>query len=87
MALKAGEKYRCFYCEKIYSKPEEADSCRESHNLVYIPASREDLDKLIMFLSSGERRLLIGVKLIELLFQYARRPKREVLDLQERDDG
>jgi hypothetical protein len=68
-------KYQCFYCLKTYNKPEEADSCRESHDLVYIPASRSDLNRLINFIVYPDMKILRGVRLIELLFEYARTPK------------
>lgn len=76
MAIKTKDgKYQCFYCLKQYDKPEEADSCRESHDIIYIPASRVDLNKLLNFIMVPDSKLLRGSRLIELLFEYARRPK------------
>lgn len=78
MAIKTEEgKYQCFYCLRRYNRPEEADSCREEHDIVYIPASRVDLNKLLNFLMVPDPKILKGVRLLELLFEYARKPKLE----------
>jgi hypothetical protein len=51
MAHKVGEKlYACSYCQEQYSDPVRADSCRDSHELIYIGLSRNDLSRLIQFL-------------------------------------
>ena len=39
--------YACFYCGKEYTHPEKADECRTSHELVYLPISIHDVNKLI----------------------------------------
>lgn len=51
-------KYLCSYCGKSFPRPLLADSCRESHDLVYIQMSRENLMRLIQFLYTQERSLL-----------------------------
>jgi len=51
-------KYRCFYCGKEFSRPQEADNCRDGHNLIYIAVSAEDLMRLKQFIVTGERALL-----------------------------
>ncbi len=61
-------KYQCFYCLKIYAKPEEADSCREEHDLVYIPVSRSDANKLLNYLFvPNNPQILEGVPFIKFL--------------------
>lgn len=59
MAIKVGDKYKCFYCGKEFSHSEMADKCRESHDLVYIPIAKSDLNKLVMYIMSGNKEILL----------------------------
>jgi hypothetical protein len=58
MAIKAKKGYACGYCKKVYSTAPEADLCKENHNLVYVALSREDLQKLIMFIYTQDVTLI-----------------------------
>jgi hypothetical protein len=68
-------KYQCFYCLKKYNKPEEADKCREGHDLVYIPISRSDANKLLNYLFIPDPKILEGVPFVKFLRRTLR--KRE----------
>ena len=44
-------KYKCFYCNKLYDDPTQADKCRdENHDLIYIPMSKSDVSRLLQFI-------------------------------------
>lgn len=51
-------KYTCIGCKKEYEHPQEADACRDSHNLIYIAMSKEDLNRLLMFIQIKDDDLL-----------------------------
>jgi len=75
MAIKVGDKYRCFYCGKEYTHSEKADKCRESHDLVYIPMAKQDLNKLVMYIMSGEKKILLDkdgnlIRGVRLMMKY-----------------
>jgi hypothetical protein len=55
---KKGSGYFCSYCEKKYSHPQAADQCRDSHDLIYIALTKEDLNRLLMFLQLKQDELL-----------------------------
>ena len=52
MAIKKGSKYYCSVCESEHASPAQADVCRESHDMVYVPLKRTDLNRLINFIHS-----------------------------------
>lgn len=66
--LKSG-KYKCGYCTKEYAKLDEAETCKESHNLIYLSLSKDDLHRLIQFIYSKDDRLL-GDNLVDRLQSY-----------------
>jgi hypothetical protein len=45
-------KYVCGYCGKIFSKDQDADTCKQSHDLIYLALSVDDLNRLYSFLHS-----------------------------------
>ena len=51
--LKSG-KYQCSYCEKQFDDPVAADTCRDSHDLIYVPLTRSDINSLCAFLNTGD---------------------------------
>lgn len=65
--------YRCFYCSKPYKTEEEAEECKESHDLVYIPATVEDLQKLAKFLMHPDPEILREVPLVDVIFRKFRK--------------
>lgn len=68
-------KYQCFYCLKEYSKSEEADKCREGHDIIYVPISRVDASKLLNYLYIPDSEILDGVPFVKFLKRALR--KRE----------
>lgn len=48
MALKQSNgAYKCSVCEKEYPDPMAADSCRESHDMLYIPMTKTEFNRLL----------------------------------------
>ncbi len=64
-------KLRCFYCGKYYKTPEKARECENSHDVVFVPILREDLNRLINFIATGDYALLTD-RLSRTLFRYVR---------------
>lgn len=64
-------KNQCFYCLKFYEDPVKARACENSHDLVYVPIMRDDLNRLINFIATGERNLLTE-RLSRTLLRYTR---------------
>jgi hypothetical protein len=62
---------RCFYCGKYYTAIEKARECEDSHDVVFVPMLREDLNRLINFIATGDRKLL-SERLSRTLFRYVR---------------
>lgn len=72
MAIKTKNGYACGYCKKEYTGMNglsNAENCKESHNLIYLQISQQDLQRLIMFIYSKEDALLDD-RLIERLQSY-----------------
>lgn len=61
--------YECSYCHKEYSHPQKADACRENHDLVYVPISKGDLNRLVQFLYLKDDDLLTN-SLVDTLRNY-----------------
>ena len=72
-------KYKCGYCGKIYDRDQEADTCKQSHNLLYLPLSAEDINRLHLYLYNGDENLLTE-SLIKQIKKYAK-----VASLKEKD--
>lgn len=64
-------KQRCFYCGKYYRTEEKARECENNHDVVLVPILREDLNRLINFIATGDRALLTE-RLSKTLFRYVR---------------
>jgi hypothetical protein len=58
MSIKVDGGYLCGYCKKIYKQYMDAEGCKDSHNLIYIPISHEDLGRLLQFIFTKEDALL-----------------------------
>lgn len=72
MAIKTKNGYACGYCGKIFSSNTgmaEAENCKESHNLIYLQLSTEDLQRLLMFIYSKNDEVL-GERIVERLQSY-----------------
>jgi len=64
-------KLRCFYCGKLYTTEQKARECENKHDIVFVPILREDLNRLVNFIATGDRSLLTE-RLSRLLFKYFR---------------
>ena len=62
-------KYLCSHCLKEFDQWQEADECRDKHNLLYVQISKEDLNRLVMFLNLKDDSLLTK-SLIDSLYKY-----------------
>ncbi len=72
MALRQGNKYKCSYCGTLYTHEQQADACRDKHELIYLPISKADLNRLVNFLYLKYDDLLTPT-LIRVLTQYLHR--------------
>ena len=50
--------YLCGYCGKVYVSATKADECRDQHELIYIPLTKTDLNRLLQFLYTKDESLL-----------------------------
>lgn len=64
-------KYECSYCGKEFVHPQDADQCRDAHNLIYIALSKEDLNRLLMFIQLKQEDLIT-----ETLYKSLTKPRR-----------
>jgi hypothetical protein len=64
-------KYTCSYCNKEYDTPTLADKCRDGHDLVFVPFSREDINRLAQFIVVKEDKLLTET-LVKSILKYRR---------------
>lgn len=71
MAIKVKDGYKCGYCLKFYTNPIGADKCKESHNLIYVAISKDDLNGLLNFIYLQDEKLLPPT-LVERLQRYLR---------------
>lgn len=59
MAIKRGNKYYCSVCDKEFINPVQADIHRDTeHEIIYVPFSKEELHRLIMFLELRDPSVL-----------------------------
>jgi len=67
MAIKLPDgRYKCSYCNKVYVNQVKADSCRESHNLVYVQLSLDELNRLLHFVYFKDESQLLPETVIRL---------------------
>lgn len=64
-------KHLCFYCRKYYHDPKKARECENDHDVVLVPLLRSDLNRLLNFIATGDRKLLTET-LSKTLFRYVR---------------
>jgi hypothetical protein len=76
MAIKndADGTYSCSYCGKVFVDPFKADECRDSHELIYIPFTKKDLNRLVEFIYLKDDSLLTP-SLIKILTKRYRKPE------------
>jgi len=57
-------RYKCTICGEIYKHKDDATAerlayeCEQGHDIVYIPLLKSDLQRLLAFITTGERKLL-----------------------------
>ena len=67
MAIKTKKGWKCFYCGEMYTHPEKADKCREEHQLVYVPISVADINKLMHYIMMPDHEVLDGTQVVRML--------------------
>jgi hypothetical protein len=63
--------FACTICGHRYPSPAHADGCRDSHQLLYIPMSKTELNRLINALILDKVEM-VPEHLVETLQKYAR---------------
>jgi len=63
--------HKCIYCGKTYPALRDKELCMASHDLIYVPITKEDLMRLNQFLVTGEKKLLTKT-LLRTITNYAR---------------
>lgn len=58
MAKKTVDGFLCPVCEKKYANAMHADSCRDSHDLLYIPMTRTEVNRLLNAFFIGDTSLI-----------------------------
>ena len=76
MAIKTAKGYKCGYCGKLYVTSPEADRCKDSHELIYVALSKDDLNRLVNFLFIRDEKLLTET-LITTLQKYLKSARRK----------
>lgn len=61
----------CFYCKTLHTTPEKARECENEHDVIFVPILKEDLNRLLNFIATGDRALLTE-RLSKTLFRYTR---------------
>ena len=72
MAIKTKKGFKCLYCGTIYDSPAKADLCRDNHDLIYVPFSPEDLNKLFNYVMMPDMMVLKDTQIIKILQKYLR---------------
>lgn len=73
--------YACSVCGERYKVSSQADGCRDSHQLLYIPISKTELNRLLNAIMMDDAKL-VPAHLISTLQKYAR--LQSILDSQEK---
>lgn len=74
MAIKTKDGYKCFYCNEKFKHPEKADKHREGHEIVYVPISVSDINKLMHYIMMPDSEILENTNVVRML-QIALRKK------------
>ncbi len=74
MAIKTKDGYKCFYCNKKFKHPEKADQHRDGHEIVYVPISITDINKLMHYIMLPDPEILEDTQVVKML-QLALRKK------------
>jgi hypothetical protein len=72
MAIKLeNDRFACSICGTVYASPAHADGCRDSHQLVYVPMSKTELNRLLNAIALDDMNL-VPPHLISTLQKYSR---------------
>lgn len=72
MAIKMlDNSYACSVCGSKYPTPAKADGCRDSHQMLYVPMSKTELNRLLNAIMLDDVTMIPG-HLIDTLQRYAR---------------
>ena len=69
-------KWACSICGKEHSLSAYAVSCEQSHDTILVPFKRDDLQRLMQFMVTGDQELLTTT-LIETLQKYKHQMRGE----------
>ena len=59
MAIKADyNRWQCGYCFKTYNRQVDADKCKETHDLIYVPLTSTEISRLVNFIYLKEDSLI-----------------------------
>jgi len=58
MAIKKGDRYVCYYCNRRYETNKEANKCTESHQLIYVGLTEADIRSIINFMHTKREEVL-----------------------------
>lgn len=64
-----GVGWKCNTCGLVYQREPYAYGCEQSHDTIYIKLHRDDLQRLIQFLYTGDTEL-ISKRLMKTLLKY-----------------
>ncbi len=65
-------KHKCAYCNTFFEIEEDARTCYDSHDIIFVMLSRSDLNRLLDFMYSKNEKH-IGPTLMRNLEKYRRR--------------
>ncbi len=74
--IKQGRFWRCAYCEAEHPEEDAAQKCVASHDLILVPISKEDLNRLIQFIYIQEPKLITSA-LVHTLQKYSQHSSLE----------
>ncbi len=67
MAIKTKDGYKCFYCGEKFKHPEKADQHRDEHEIVYVPISVSDINKLMHYILMPDPEILDDTQVVTML--------------------
>jgi len=71
-------RFVCIYCEKPYKTEKEAVECREKHDLIYVPLSRPELNKLLHYIMAPNNpKVLDDTYIVKVLMKFSARGNRD----------
>ena len=75
--IKNDKRWVCSYCGTEYDTSIKVDNCKKRHEIIYVPLSRGDLNRLINFIYIKDDTLLTKT-MMDTLTAYLKGNKSEV---------